>query len=94
LWGDEGSSRVQHAWTVDPQIVRGLEVGQAAYIHGGGCAWVQIARPKPSPLPLPPPPAQPAPAVVIRAQADGKAEAEQPSSPAALDDAFGAGARP
>ena len=65
MWGDEGSSRVQHAWTVNPQIARGLDTGQAAYIHGGGCTWVQIARPQPSPLPLPPPPPQPAPAVVI-----------------------------
>ena len=65
MWGDEGSSRVQHAWTVNPQIARGLDTGQAAYIHGGGCTWVQIARPQPSPLPLPPPPARPAPAIVI-----------------------------
>ena len=94
MWGDEGSSRVQHAWTVDPQIARGLDTGQAAYIHAGGCTWVQIARPHPSPLPLPPPLAQPLPTVVIPAQAAGEAEPEQPPFPAALDDAFGAGARP
>ena len=35
-----------------------LDTGQAGYIHGGGCTWVQIARPQPSPLPLPPPPAR------------------------------------
>ncbi|MFI5067476.1 MAG: hypothetical protein ACHP9Z_26325, partial [Streptosporangiales bacterium] len=63
MWGDEGSSRIQHAWTADPQIARALDTGQAAYIHGGGCTWVQIARPQPSPLPLPAP--QPAPAIVI-----------------------------
>jgi hypothetical protein len=55
MWGDEGSSRIQHAWTVDPGIVRRLAVGQAAYIASGGCTWVQVARPRPSPLPLPPP---------------------------------------
>ena len=53
VWGDEGSSRVQHAWTADPGIARRLAVGQAGYIHAGGCTWVQIARPRPSPLPLP-----------------------------------------
>jgi len=101
MWGDEGSSRVQHAWTADPQIDRSLDVGQAAYIHGGTCTWVQIARPHPSPLPLPPPPAQPAPAVVIPAAAMHEDETDPepapppaPAGPAALDDAFGQGARP
>jgi len=32
----------------NPQIARGLDTGQAAYIHGGGATWVQIARPHPS----------------------------------------------
>ena len=65
MWGDEGSSRVQHAWTADPGIARRLDTGQAAYIHAGGCTWVQIARPRPSPLPLSPPPARLPSAVVI-----------------------------
>ena len=64
MWGDEGSSRVQHAWTADPGIARRLATGQAGYIHAGGCTWVQIARPRPSPLPLPATAAA-APAVVI-----------------------------
>jgi len=49
-WGDEGSSRVQHAWTADPGIARRLATGQAGYITAGGCTWVHIARPRPSPL--------------------------------------------
>ena len=53
VWGDEGSSRVQHAWTADPGIARRLATGQAGYIHAGGCTWVQIARPRPSPAPAP-----------------------------------------
>ena len=91
MWGDEGSSRVQHAWTVNPQIARGLDTGQAAYIHAGGCTWVQVARPKPSPLPLPPPDARAAPVIVIPPAAPE--EEPQPWPPAALDDAFGPGAR-
>jgi hypothetical protein len=65
-WGDEGSSRVQHAWTADPGIARRLATGQAGYIHAGGCTWVQIARPKPSPLalPAPQPARQPGPVVI------------------------------
>jgi hypothetical protein len=93
MWGDEGSSRVQHAWTVNPQIARALDTGQAAYISRGGCTWVQVARPRPSPLPLPPPPAQPAPAIVIPAAEPEQAGPEPARVPAALDDAFGPGAR-
>lgn len=92
MWGDEGSSRVQHAWTVNPQIARSLDTGQAAYIHAGGATWVQIARPQPSPLPLPPAQAaQPAPVIVVPAARDEAAPG--PPRPAALDDAFSQGAR-
>jgi hypothetical protein len=91
MWGDEGSSRIQHAWTADPGIARSLAVGQAGYLHAGGCTWVQVARPRPSPLPLPPPP--PRPAVVIPpppAPPQARPEpAAVPSGPAGLDDVFG-----
>jgi hypothetical protein len=50
-WGDEGTSRIQHAFVADPGIARRLVTGQAAYIRSGGCTWVHIARPKPSPIP-------------------------------------------
>jgi hypothetical protein len=91
VWGDEGSSRIQHAWTADPGIARRLAVGQAGYIHAGGCTWVQIARPKPSPLPLPP--ARPAPVVIPPAQA--RPAAAVPAPPAGgLDDVFGPENRP
>ena len=92
MWGDEGSSRVQHAWTVDPGIARRLEVGQAGYIHGGGCTWVQIARPKPSPLPLPAPPPAPE-AVVIPAAREQARPAAVSSGAGDLDDVFGQEAR-
>jgi hypothetical protein len=61
-WGDEGTTREQHAWTADPNLVRRLEVGQACYIQRGAATFVQVARPRPSPLTLLPPPAQPPPA--------------------------------
>ena len=61
-WGDEGTSRVQHAWTADPGIARRLATGQAGYITAGGCTWVSIARPAPSPLPRP---ASASPPVII-----------------------------
>jgi hypothetical protein len=50
-WGDEGSARIQHAFTADPGIARRLHTGQAGYLHRGGCTWVHVARPRPSPVP-------------------------------------------
>lgn len=52
-WGDEGTTRIQHAWTADPDLIRRLATGQACYIRRGSAVFVQIARPRPSPLPLP-----------------------------------------
>ena len=62
-WGDEGTTRIQRAWTADPDLIRQLDTGQACYIHRGTAVFVQVARPKPSPLPLPP--ARPAGPVII-----------------------------
>jgi hypothetical protein len=92
MWGDEGSSRVQHVWTVDPGIARSAGVGQAAYIAGGGCTWVQIARPRSSPLPLPLPP--PEPTIVIPPPPEEPEEHARPAPTDALDDVFGQEARP
>jgi hypothetical protein len=92
VWGDEGSSRVQHAWNVDPGIARRLAVGQAGYIHAGGCTWVQVARPRPSPLPLPAPPP---PTVVIAPARDQARPAPVGAPPRGdLEDVFGPEARP
>jgi hypothetical protein len=52
-WGDEGTTRIQNAWTCDPDIIRALEVGQACWIRRRSAVYVQVARPKPSPLSLP-----------------------------------------
>ena len=73
-WGDEGTTRLQRAWTADPDLIRRLDVGQACYIHRGAATFVQVARPQPSPLTLLPArlPAEPAarlPAAPPRARA-------------------------
>jgi hypothetical protein len=52
-WGDEGTTRIQHAWTADPNLIRQLTTGQACYIHRGTATFVHVARPRPSPLTLP-----------------------------------------
>ena len=58
-WGEAGTgtSRIQHAWMADPDLIRRLGTGQACYIRRGSAVFVQVARPRPSPLPLPAVPA-------------------------------------
>ena len=92
-WGDEGSTRLQHAWTADPDLIRRMTTGQACYISHGSATFVQVARPKPSPLTLLPisVPAQPA--------SRPPAPREEPAPPtrqpsARFDDHFGPGATP
>jgi hypothetical protein len=57
VWGDEGTTREQRAWTADPDLVRRLDTGQACYLHRGAATFIQVARPRPSPLTLLPAPA-------------------------------------
>jgi hypothetical protein len=51
-YGDEGTGRVQHAWVVDPDRVRNFRPGQAAWIYGNACTYVQVAPYRRSPLAL------------------------------------------
>jgi hypothetical protein len=92
-WGDEGTTRIQHTWTADPDLIRRLTIGQACYISHGTAAFVQVARPRPSPLTLlpPPVPAEPEP----QPSAPGQVTAPPPAWPSArFDDHFGPGAAP
>jgi hypothetical protein len=54
ITGDEGTSRVQHTWVVDPDRVRQLATGQAAYIRHGGVTFVNVV-PAPAATQQPPP---------------------------------------
>ena len=53
LWAHEGLSRAEGTPVVDPEIIRGLDVGQAAYIYRGGVTYVQIKRLVAGPAELP-----------------------------------------
>jgi len=44
VWRHKGSSRVTEVPVVDPALIRGLDVGQAAYIYRGGVTYVQVKR--------------------------------------------------
>jgi hypothetical protein len=43
-WSDDGSTRPRLAPVLDPDIVRQLDVGQAAYVYRGGVTYVQVKR--------------------------------------------------
>ena len=53
-WGDAGSTRLQHTWTGDPNLIRRLGVGRACYITHDTATYVRVARPQPSSLTLQP----------------------------------------
>ena len=93
-WGEEGTTRTQHAWIADPDLVRTLDVGQACYIHRGGATFVQVARPKPSPLSLPAAQVRP-PTVIIPPPAPPPDDQPPPPEPGtgSLDDVLGPRAR-
>jgi len=84
-WGDEGTTRLVHAWTADPDLIRRQRTGQACYITHNTATFVQGARPQPSPLTLLPPPAQPGPPV----PAPRGEHAPQPRPAMPSDDLFG-----
>jgi hypothetical protein len=43
-WSRTGSSRIAPAPVADPDLVRSLDVGQAAYLYRGGVTYVQVKR--------------------------------------------------
>jgi len=43
-WSRSGSSRLHLVPVADPELVRGLDTGQAAYLHRGGVTFTQIKR--------------------------------------------------
>jgi hypothetical protein len=63
--GDEGTSRIAHTWIADPDRIRQLATGQAAYIRHGTATFITIkpapattrrpATPRPAPAQNPPP---------------------------------------
>ncbi|HLK77480.1 MAG TPA: hypothetical protein VKU77_28000 [Streptosporangiaceae bacterium] len=65
-WDETGTSRLAPSPVLDPDLVRQLDVGQAAYIYRGGVTFVQVKRliaHQAALTPPPPPPPAPAPHV-------------------------------
>jgi hypothetical protein len=95
VWSHQGTSRVRQAPVVDPDLIRALDVGQAAYIYRGGVTYVQVKRLVTAPAALPPAAAGPAPGAVLavaRAAPPGPGPPLEPlpDVSAVLDEAFGA----
>ena len=95
-WTGEGSSRSRLIPVVDPDLVRGLAVGQVAYVNQGGVSYIQVKRVVAAPAALPraatgPATAAPVPAVRPAAEpATQEPEVSVAAEVAAfLDEAFG-----
>ncbi len=89
---------------VDPDIVRALGVGQAAYVYQGGVTYVQVKRLVAAPAALAPGPVRARPPEVPRPRAAGDTVPVPAAAPAQarapladvgvfLDEAFGPAAR-
>ena len=93
VWRREGSSRLTEVPVVDPALVRGLDVGQVAYIYRGGVTYVQVKRLVAAPAAVTPAPAATASAGPGAAgpawTAAGSSAAELPDVSALLEAAFG-----
>jgi hypothetical protein len=44
FWAHQGTSRLRDVPVADPSLIRGLDVGQVAYLYRGGVTYVQVKR--------------------------------------------------
>ncbi|HTW02107.1 MAG TPA: hypothetical protein VMF87_17540 [Streptosporangiaceae bacterium] len=56
VWSHSGSSRMRQEPVADPDLIRDLDVGQAAYLYRRGVTYVQVKRLVAPPAALPPTP--------------------------------------
>ena len=92
-WAGDGMSRTRLVPVLDADIVRQLEVGQAAYVYRGGVTYVQVKRLTGRQAALAPAagdaPTMPLPAVAVPAQWP-PVPPPPPDASEVLDEAFGA----
>jgi hypothetical protein len=97
-WAGDGLSRTRLVPVLDADIVRQLDVGQAAYVYRGGVTYVQVKRltgrqaalaPAAGDAPTVPLPAVPLPAAGVPAQWP-PTPPPPPDASEVLDEAFGA----
>ena len=92
-WAGDGMSRTRLVPVLDADIVRQLDVGQAAYVYRGGVTYVQVKRLTGRQAALAPAagdaPTMPLPAVAVPVQWP-PAQPPPPDASEVLDEAFGA----
>jgi len=79
LWSRRGSARTRLVPVVDPDLIRGLDVGQAAYIYRGGVTYIQVQRLVAGPAALAPLPVRAAPPPVPARVPPGPVPASVPA---------------
>jgi hypothetical protein len=84
-WSHTGSSQLRLVPVADPELVRGLDTGQAAYLYRGGVTFTQVKRLVAGPAALPAEPIQ----VRAPTQAAEPAGSTLPNLTAFLDEVFG-----
>ena len=90
-WARTGTSRLRQVPVADPELVRALDTGQAAYLYRGGVTFTQVKRLVAGPAALlaqTTPRAEPA-RVPTAAAAAAPAASPLPAVTAFLDEAFG-----
>lgn len=93
-WDETGTSRLALSPVLDPDLIRQLDVGQAAYIYRGGATFIQVKRLVARQAALtPPPPARtaavPPQQAPVSAGAVPPEAAPLPDVSSLLDEAFG-----
>jgi hypothetical protein len=87
LWRRKGTSRLLDSPVADPNLIRGLDTGQAAYLYRGGVTFTQVKRLTAAPAALVSVVTAAAPELVPRVPA--QPDERLPDVSALLDAAFG-----
>jgi hypothetical protein len=87
LWRRKGTARLRNSPVADPNLIRALDTGQAAYLFRGGVTFTQVKRLTAAPAALVSLVATTAPELVARVQA--QPDERLPDVSALLDAAFG-----
>ena len=74
-WLRQGASGLRDVPVVDPALIRGLDVGQVAYIYRGGVTYLQVKRLVAAPAAVTGPPRAAAGQAAVRAAAQAEAPA-------------------
>jgi hypothetical protein len=84
-WDSAGTSHLGRTPVVDPDLIRRLDVGQAAYVYRGGVTYVQVKRLTAAPAALGSAYSSATADIAYTSAADSTAAVPRPDRPAGLD---------